>query len=302
MAGDTNWPNVALLLHGEGSNGGTVFTDSSANAGTLTKTGSIVTSTAQALYGSSSISVPSASGQKLQMPNTSAFKASGTSWALEMAVYCTAYSANKVLFDSNNDSSNTTGFSWYIGSDGKVRVYQGTTSTDLGGTGAALTTSAWTRLALTWDGTTLRSYKGGTKEWETTSFANPWSATHGACWFGDKSATPAQCLNGYADEVRFTKGAARYTGSSYSLDSQAFLERAGEVSGVVRNSAGALCARTVRAYRRSDGALIASTTSNGTTGAYSMSFQTLDELSIVALDDQTSGTYYNDQIIRVIPA
>lgn len=302
MAGDANYASVALLLHGEGSNNGTVFTDSSNNAATLTKTGSIVTSTAQALYGSASISIPSASGQKLQLPAASAYRANGQSWTLEVSIYCAAYSANKVIFDTDNDSSNTTGFAWYVGSDGKVYVYQGTTASNLGGTGAALTANTWTKLALTWDGTTLRSYKGGTKEWETTSFANPWSTSNGASLFCDKAATPAQCLNGYADEFRFTKGVARYTGASYTPDSAAFLDYAGQVSGNVKDSAGSNAARTVRAYRRDTGALVGSTTSNGTTGNYTINCATLDEVTVIALDNATSGTYYNDQAARVIPA
>jgi hypothetical protein len=219
---DPFYASVAALLHGDGANGSTTFTDSSVNGATLTKTGTITISTTQSLFGGASINVSSASGNKLQFPNSSLYKASGVSWTLEMAIYCAAYSANKVLFDTDNDTSNTTGFAWYIGNDGKVRVYNGGTSTNLGGTGAALTANAWQRLALTWDGTNLRSFREGALEWTASSgFSNAWGSSQGPCLFADKAASPAQCLNGYADEFRFTKGICRQT-SSYTLDTAAF--------------------------------------------------------------------------------
>ena len=74
----------------------------------------------------------------------------------------------------------------------------------------------------------------------------------------------------------------------------------GEVSGVIRDDTGALCARTVRIVNRSTGALIASTTSSASTGAYVLPTPTLDEVQRIVLDD-SGGTLYNDIIDRVIP-
>lgn len=71
------------------------------------------------------------------------------------------------------------------------------------------------------------------------------------------------------------------------------------VSGIIYDDTGAVCARTVRAYRRSDGMLIDSTTSSASTGAYSLSCTT-DEVDRVVQDDD-AGTLYNDLIDRVIP-
>lgn len=72
------------------------------------------------------------------------------------------------------------------------------------------------------------------------------------------------------------------------------------LSGTVLDDAGSPCARTVRAYRRDTGALIGSTTSNATTGAWSI--QGIDgvESQIVCLDDG-AGTTHNDLIHRATP-
>lgn len=71
------------------------------------------------------------------------------------------------------------------------------------------------------------------------------------------------------------------------------------ISGVVRDDAGSPTARTVRAYRRDTGALLASTTSNSVTGAYSFLFNDASEVQLVCLDD---GATRNDLIIRTTPS
>lgn len=71
------------------------------------------------------------------------------------------------------------------------------------------------------------------------------------------------------------------------------------VSGVVKDDTDAVCARTVRLYRRADGQLISSTTSDAGTGAYSFSAPN-EEVQRIVLDDD-AGTLHNDLIDRVLP-
>jgi hypothetical protein len=75
--------------------------------------------------------------------------------------------------------------------------------------------------------------------------------------------------------------------------------RLAAVSGVVYDDASAPCARVVRAYRRSDGALVDQTVSDAVTGAYELAC-TDDEVDRVVLDDD-GGALHNDLIDRVIP-
>lgn len=97
--------------------------------------------------------------------------------------------------------------------------------------------------------------------------------------------------------------AVDYSVPVYAVDvmsSRAALpQRLHSVSGVVYDDTSAPCARVVRAYRRSDGALVDQTVSDAVTGAYEL-ICTSDEVDRVVLDDD-AGTLHNDLIDRVIP-
>lgn len=72
------------------------------------------------------------------------------------------------------------------------------------------------------------------------------------------------------------------------------------VSGTVLDANAAPAIRTLRVYRRDTGALLGSTTSSGSTGAWSFSDAYAGEVQVVMLDDAL-GTLENDQILRTTP-
>jgi hypothetical protein len=72
------------------------------------------------------------------------------------------------------------------------------------------------------------------------------------------------------------------------------------VSGAITNAVGAPAARTVRAYDRNTGTLLAETVSDALTGVYELDFLTTDEIQRVVLANETA--LYNDLIDRVSPA
>ena len=105
-------------------------------------------------------------------------------------------------------------------------------------------------------------------------------------------------LFGRLDDLLITKGVVRNT-INFTPPSAAFLEYAGQISGTVRDDSGALCARTVRAYLRSSGALVGSATSDVTTGAYTINTQSLAEHTVISLDD-VAGPQYNALVLDKI--
>ncbi len=112
----------------------------------------------------------------------------------------------------------------------------------------------------------------------------------------------AAAFKGYFSDVRVTKGAYR---SSHAVPSEPFPRPT--ISGVTRNSAGALAAKVVKAFKRSTAALIGSAVSNGTTGAYTLLPSDYTEHFVVEFDASVDplvdgGSGENSLIYdRVIP-
>lgn len=217
---DEHWTSVALSLTGEGGlEGGTSWKDNSINSAAITRFGTTCYYTrTKRLHGDSSIVIPGGTTGRLQVPNDAKYRAASMPWTLEMAIWCSSYSANKVLFDANNDSSNTTGFQWYVGNNGRLYVWQGTTGTNLdSGTAQQLTAGVWQRVALSWDGTTLRFFIEGNLVGEATSgFTNVWSTAAGFSILADKWS--AQALGGNMANFRFTRGVCRYSANYTPLN------------------------------------------------------------------------------------
>lgn len=223
-SGDPYYADIGYLLLGDGANGGTTFTDSGPNAFTITRTGTasggITTSTAQALFGSSSILSPASSGNRLRLPNNALARGSGSSWTWEAALYRNVGSANQVLMDGNNNASNTTGPAIYITNTNKLAVYDGPAAANRGAGGTSIPTGAWTWIAVTWDGTSLRFYYNGTLDQTVGAFTNTWGASSQVSLLADQFG-PGQGYQGYIEQIRFTR-VARYTGGSYTVPSAPF--------------------------------------------------------------------------------
>ena len=315
MAGDANYASVSLLLHGDGTNGSTTFTDSSPTPKTATVLGNAQISTAQSKFGGASMAFDGY-GDYITFPDHADFEFSSGNFTIEAWVRMSGYPVNNggqytfAIVQKDVSGTNTRGFSFSI---------QGTSSslTGLSFTGFAsdaaptfvdssfsFSLNTWYHIAAVRSGNLLYLFVDGTllnaggASFNITIQNTSTTLRVGAL---DWDATYKYYLNGYLDDLRITKGVARYT-AAFTPDARAFPNGLGEIEGVVRDSAGALCSRTVRAYRRDTGVLAGSAVSDATTGAYLLATPTLDEVTVIALDNATSGTYYNDQAIRVIPA
>ena len=113
-------------------------------------------------------------------------------------------------------------------------------------------------------------YVNGTSEGGTYTDTNNYAAA--AMTLAGRFAavsTDYRSLNGYIDDLRITKGVARYT-ANFTPPTEAFPNKMVEVSGTVKDQSGSFAARVVRAYRRSDGALAGQSISNATTGVFSI--------------------------------
>lgn len=301
MAGDANYASVSLLLHCDGADGSTTFTDNSPRPKAMTPNGVATVSTTQSKYGGASAKF--SSGGSVTTPASAEFGFGTGDLTVEAWLYLTAnaVSGGNTIVDFRASAGAS---AWVFnisntGAGNMVGTYLSTSPDVTSGTNyLALNTQC--HVAITRASGVWRIFVDGVQVGTATNSANLGSSN--AVTIGNVVGGVGTTANfpGYIDDLRITKGVARYT-ASFTPPTAAFIDGMGQVSGVIRDSANALCARTVRLIRRDTGALLSSTVSDASTGVYSLPAPTLDEVQRIVLDD-SGGTLYNDIIDRVIPA
>ena len=281
-------------MHGDGTNGSTTITDHSPAARAVTAVGGAQISTAQSKFGGASIALDG-SGDYLTVPHSSDFSIQGGDFTLEAWVRRAASGTLHYIM-SKRAASASNGWEWRINAANTLQFFHtaGSSVTSSG----TVASGQWVHVAAVRSGSTVTLYIDGAGSGSAT-FTDGTENTADTLKIGCDNAL-SNAFNGHMDDIRITKGVARYT-SSFTPPTSAFQNHMGEVAGVIRDDADAVCARTVRLYRRDTGALLDSTTSDAGTGAYLLKAPSLDEANVVVLDD-SGGTFYNDLIHRVIPA
>ena len=211
--------NVSLLLHMNGSNGSTTFTDNSSNALTVTANGNAQISTAQSKFGGAS-GYFDGTGDYLTSAWSNTLEFGSGDFTIELWAYIVG---GNVLLCWSADYHYGITYNYGGATGNKIGVWASSNGTswnifnaDGGGNGIStgtITTSTWTHVALCRSGTSFALYLNGVSAWTGTSSAaivNRSSDTFriGGPWPGAGPAT----LNGYIDDLRITK-AARYNGA-----------------------------------------------------------------------------------------
>ena len=98
---------------------------------------------------------------------------------------------------------------------------------------------------------------------------------------------------GVHNEIRYTKGLARYT-TNYTPPTEPFPHVwLKHLSGTVKGNFNAPLSRRVRSYRRSDGMLVDSTMSDATTGEFALSATDPSLHFVVVFDDENNAMVYD---------
>ncbi len=203
-AGDPYFSSVVALLHMDGSNGGTTFTDNSNYARTVSRTASAVTSTTQIKYGSASAQLPAAGGT-VSFADSAELRIPTGDWTVEFWVYKNTQNADMFL----RKYAFTTIYPFFLqlNGAGALGVNGGTSggATAYTLTGATIPTSTWQHVAVTRSGSTMRLFQNGVIT-ATATFAGTLGENTAAWTIG-----PASTSDVYVDDFRFTVGVARYT-------------------------------------------------------------------------------------------
>ena len=261
----------------DGANGGTTFTDNSQTPKTVTTIGSAATSTAQSKFGGAS-GLFSGASSGLSVADSAEFGA-GSDFTIEGWIRPNSVTGVKAIVSKR--TAGTIEYQLLLSGDklyldaqsgGGVLSLTGITSLALG---------SWYHMAATKSGNMWRLFLNGALQASGTALAT-YSASGAGVTIGWSAAVPAWGYAGYIDDLRITKGVARYT-ADFTPPTEAF-PNASEVyalSGTVTGSTGSPVARAIRAIREDTGAYVGSVTSNATTGAYTIPTEYPGEHTVV---------------------
>jgi hypothetical protein len=252
---DPDYASVSLLLHLDGENNSVAFPDDSPSPKTATRFGDVAVITAQSRFGGAS-AVFDGNGDYLSYDADAAFSFGSGDFTIECWVRCGNHLGT--IVSGRDIASNGVTF----------RVHNNRLEAFYGGGTAQITASdthpisTWFHAALCRQGTTVRLFQDGVQVGSTTWAVDIHGTTTAPIRIGSYTG---ESFNGHLDEVRITKGVARYT-AAFTAPTEPFPNTA-----VVLDE-----------------------------GGYQINTAYTGECSVLFLDD-AAGTVYNDLVVRATP-
>ena len=204
---DPNISQVSLLLHGNGTNGSTTITDNSPSPKTVTAVGNAQISTAQSKFGGASIAFDG-TGDYLDVGSNSAFGYGLSDFTIEFWIYRNVSVDLQSFLDQRTGIDTVLAPTLYISGNSLFYFANGANCIS----GGTLAASQWLHIALSRSGTATKLFVNGVQVGST--FTDTLSYIDSPVRIGGANggAGPGLAsLNGYIDDLRITKGVARYT-------------------------------------------------------------------------------------------
>jgi SPP1 family predicted phage head-tail adaptor len=218
---DPYFSSVSLLLHGNGTDGSTSFIDSSSNSLSVTATGNAQIDTAIKQFGTGSL-LFDGNGDNVAIANNSILTLGTGDFTIELWIYPLSQPG---LFNSII-GGNATGepIVNLRGSGTSSSIsFNIFGSADIFNFNYTFTQNNWYHIAISRSGTSLKVYINGSQIGSTitdsTNISSPLTTVGGLI------VLYSQYFNGNIDDVRITKGVARYTGSSLTVPTREFLDQ-----------------------------------------------------------------------------
>jgi len=203
---DPDFANVSLLLHGDGTNGSTTIVDNSPSPKTVTAYGNAQISTAQSKFGGASIKFDG-SGDYLLLGGQTDFAFGLHDFTIECFYFSLGAGGGNfgTIIDSRSTSSIAGRFTFYHGGTMSLTFQSqaGAVAT------SALNTQQWYHLAVCRSSGVTRLFLNGVQAGSMTDNTDYTIGTNRPIIGSNVFAGAG--LNGYIDDLRITKGVARYT-------------------------------------------------------------------------------------------
>lgn len=267
VPGDENYNSVSLLLHFDGANGSTTFTDLSPSPKTVTVYGDTKISTAQSKFGGSS-GYFDGNWDFLSAADSVDWDFGVYDFSVETWCLFLSHTTTQTLVGNYQTENGTIGWALQYRSDtAGLRFAYG----DVG-----LINVPWTPVDGTWyhiaaarEGNALRVFVNGAllkTVTNSTDISGSTAPLRIGCLYYTSNI---QFFNGHFDDLRITKGVARYT-ANFTPPTAPYPNSVDETPGTEE-------------------------------GSYTMTVSYTGEVQRIVLDDD-AGTLYNDLIDRVVLA
>lgn len=239
VPGDTHITSVGFLLHCDGANDGTSFPEFRGKS--ITAYGNARTRTGTKKYGTASAYFDG-TGDYLDTPSSQDFNFGSGDFTVEMWLYHTPGVGETGFFIASTAVTANAG--WLLNLESSTLTYT------LNGVPGPLYSSnipqnQWVHVALVRSSGTVKLYQNGVSGATSTNTANISQA--GNLYLGRGHASSTGMWKGYIDEVRITKGVARYT-SNFTPPSAAFPEFNSIVDAVSSDVSGGAAIATLSVY------------------------------------------------------
>ena len=219
-----------LMLHCDGSNNGTTFTDSSFSAHTVTASGNAVTDTTYKKFGTAGYKCP-ATGDFLSISDSEDWNFGSGDFTIDCWLYRTGTSAYQTILENKTDGSNYWQWRYFGGSGNFDFTVTGAGAFSVNWTVAAFAQDTWVHHQLVRNGNSWYMFQNGTQVGGTqTQAAAVPDMTGNLILQGDSAL--GQPFVGYMDEFRISKGIARNT-SNFVVPSGEYVQSRRLLSGSV---------------------------------------------------------------------
>ncbi|MFZ4061606.1 MAG: LamG-like jellyroll fold domain-containing protein, partial [Bacteroidia bacterium] len=212
LAKEGSLASVTFQLTGNGSNGGTTFTDESAAANAIVRTGNTAYSTAQAKFGGSSVYFDGSNDNlSIGAVNDADFNFGSGDFTIELYVRPDGTGGGSPISYVGGPSA-AEGWALRTSTQLQLYTYNNSSNPTLSLTGGTIAANTWHHIAVTRSGTTLTGYVNGIQAFTTTLIGNLHSMGNHNKYLqlGEQYYSSGyDDWAGYISHVRITKGLAR---------------------------------------------------------------------------------------------
>ena len=209
--------NTVLMMHCDGSNNGTTFTDVSSEGGntahTCTANGNAVTSTAQYKFGTASGYFDGTGDYVAITGNLTDFQFGTDDLTIDFWMRPGLLSSQQRIFGDLNSGGSATAWAFTFRGDDVLQFDNGSGNNLILAT-SALSINTWYHIAVTRSGNDWSMYLNGVRTQNATNSQTLNAIQAASLSIGRHGDYGAQYYNGYVDEIRIQKGIAVWTGGT----------------------------------------------------------------------------------------